>query len=268
MIFCAKVSAAESRSYRTRSRAFYAFTQHARMAQQMPGTGNALDGGALVGAGGAGTTQPATPNPAGGGGLALCTALFTIPPQPKTPRTNRQEDGEGRGGEGDEESEYDDYHYVNCKGQSGNYLELQENALKPMFLAACEEVAECEESIAEGPWPPVEEAQVKLKSGAFKNSPGAVAAVNTAFLFVQNMLELKTDCDRLLAGRIVRDVLHSLCEAPQQKLRAEARRDRIMKARISLPKRMAAKRASRIRQECNDAKNAAGCNLVIGKRRK
>ena len=234
---------------------------------QMPGSEQRLGGGtpnALAATGS--MTQPVTPNLAKDRGVVSTTALYNIPPQQsKTPpRTGRQEEEE-ESGEGSDE---DEYSYINCKGQPGNYLDLQENALKPMFLAACEEVAECEESIAEGPWLPVEEAQAKLKSGAIQKTPGAVSAVNVAFLFVQNMLELKTDGDRLLAGRVVRDVLHSLCEAPQQKLRAEARRDRVMKARISLPKRMAAKRASRIRQECKDAKNAAGCNLVIGKRRK
>ena len=111
-----------------------------------------------------------------------------------------------------------------------------------MFLAACEEVAECEVSIEAGPWQPVEEAQAELKAGIIKRTPGAVAAVNAAYLFVQSMLELKPGGDRLLAGSIVRGALHSLYDAPQKKAQAEARRDRIQKVRVSLPKRMAQKR--------------------------
>ena len=237
------------------------------MSQQMPGGGQRLGGkaNALAPAGDGGDTQPVTPNPAEDQGLV--PALLIIPPQKsKVPRTGGQ--GEGEGEESAEESDYEEYSYINCKGQSGNYLDLQENSLKPMFLAACQEVAECEVIIEAGPWPPVEEAQDELKAGTIKRTPGAVAAVNVANLFVQGMLELKEDGDRLLAGRVVRGVLDCLYDAPQKKTQAEARRDRIQKVRVSLPKRMAQKRASRIRQECDDAKSAAGCNLVIGKRRK
>ena len=235
---------------------------------QFVGAGNTLNDGtshALVDDGDTGT-QPVTPNSVGG--VASLTSLLVVPPQiPKAPRTGRQEKGEGEE-DGDEGSDYEDYNYINCKGQPGNYLELQENALKPMFLAACEEVAVCEASIRDGCWRHVEEAQAEIKSGVVKSTPGAVAAVNTAFLLAQNMLALKADSDRFLAGRIVRGILDCLCDAPQKKARAEERRDRIQKARVSLPERMAKKRASRIRQECDDAKATAGCNLVIGKRQR